>query len=131
MVQIVWLLLANDFSYYNKLVSYYIVAHCEYLFGVLVQEQVIVTKVGAHSCAGENSSSLPIRSSPCSGTKIDKFAAAEFAKQMLHMPGVVHSSPPLPVDAFQVAKTDDDFHFNISSTSIVPAVFGLDVPRCS
>jgi hypothetical protein len=29
---------------------------------------------------------------------------------MLHMPGVVHSSPPFPADTFQMAKTDDDFH---------------------
>jgi hypothetical protein len=35
---------------------------------------------------------------------------AEFAKQMLHMPGVVRSSPPLAADAFQMAKADDDFH---------------------
>jgi len=27
------------------------------------------------------------------------------------MPGVVHSSPPFPADTFQMAKTDDDFHF--------------------
>ena len=36
---------------------------------------------------------------------------AEFAKQMLRMPGVVHSSPPFPADTFQMAQTDDDFHF--------------------
>ena len=29
---------------------------------------------------------------------------------MLHMPGVVHSSPPFPADTFQMAKTDDYFH---------------------
>jgi hypothetical protein len=45
------------------------------------------------------------------GTLISKLAAAEFAKQMLHMPGVVHSSPPFPADTFQMAKTDDDLRF--------------------
>jgi hypothetical protein len=41
---------------------------------------------------------------------MSKLAAADFAEQMLHMPGVVHSSPPFPADTFQMAKTDDDFH---------------------
>jgi hypothetical protein len=27
------------------------------------------------------------------------------------MPGVIDSSPPFPADAFQMAKTDDKFHF--------------------
>jgi hypothetical protein len=44
-------------------------------------------------------------------TTISKLAMAELAKQMPHMPGVVHSSPPFPTDTFQMAKTDDDFHF--------------------
>ena len=30
---------------------------------------------------------------------------------MLHMPGVVQSSPPLAADAFHMAKADDDFQF--------------------
>jgi hypothetical protein len=47
---------------------------------------------------------------PRSRTRISKLAAAEFAKQMVHMPGVVHSSPPFLADTFQMAKTDDDFH---------------------
>jgi hypothetical protein len=41
---------------------------------------------------------------------IDKLAAAEFTKKMLHMPGIVHSYRPLAIDAFQMAKTDDNFH---------------------
>jgi hypothetical protein len=52
-----------------------------------------------------------IRLPPRYRTRISKLAVAEFAKQMLHMPGVVHSSPPFPADTFQMAKTDDDFHF--------------------
>ena len=43
-------------------------------------------------------------------SRISKLAVAEFAKQMLHMPGVIHSSPPFPADTFQMAKTDDYFH---------------------
>jgi len=39
-------------------------------------------------------------------------AAAEFAKQMLHMPGVIGSFPQLVADAFQMAKANDDFHFS-------------------
>jgi hypothetical protein len=39
-----------------------------------------------------------------------KLAAAEFAKQMLHMPGVVHPPSPFSKDAFQMAKANDDFH---------------------
>jgi hypothetical protein len=42
---------------------------------------------------------------------ISKVAAAEFAKQMLHMPGVIRSFPPHVADAFQMAKANDDFHF--------------------
>src|SRR6266446_919743 len=40
-----------------------------------------------------------------------KTAIAEFAKQMLHMPGVVYSRPRLAADASQMAKADDDSHF--------------------
>ena len=40
-------------------------------------------------------------------------ATAEFAKQMLHMPGVVHSSPPLAADALQMAEAAHDFHSNV------------------
>jgi hypothetical protein len=40
-----------------------------------------------------------------------KRATAEFAKQMLHMPGVVHSPLRLAADASQMAKADDDIHF--------------------
>jgi hypothetical protein len=47
-------------------------------------------------------------------TEDGQLAAAEFAKQMLHMPGVVYSSPPFPADTYQMAKTDDDFHCEIS-----------------
>jgi hypothetical protein len=54
---------------------------------------------------------LSIRLPPRNRTRISKLAAAEFAKQMLHMPGVVHSSRPFPTDTFQMAKADDDFHF--------------------
>jgi hypothetical protein len=42
---------------------------------------------------------------------MSELAAAEFTKQMLHMPGVVYSSPPFPADTFKMAKTDDYFHF--------------------
>jgi hypothetical protein len=42
---------------------------------------------------------------------MSELAAPEFAKQMLHMPGVVFSFPPFPVDTFKMANTDDDFHF--------------------
>jgi hypothetical protein len=51
-----------------------------------------------------------VSSPPCSCTKIGKRPTAEFAKQMLQMPGVVSSLPPLEADAFHMAKTDDDFH---------------------
>jgi len=49
---------------------------------------------------------------------------------MLHMPGVVHSSPPFPADTFQMAKTDDDFIWNISIYSIVPTLLCSAAPRC-
>jgi hypothetical protein len=51
-----------------------------------------------------------VSSPPCSCTKIGKRATAEFAKQMLQMPGVVSSLPPLAADASHMAKTDDNFH---------------------
>jgi hypothetical protein len=51
-----------------------------------------------------------VSSPPCSCTKIGKRPTAGFAKQMLQMPGVVSSLPPLEADAFHMAKTDDDFH---------------------
>jgi hypothetical protein len=54
---------------------------------------------------------LSIRLPPRNRTRISKLAAAEFAKQMLHMPGVVRSSPPFAADTFQMAKTDDNLHF--------------------
>ena len=54
---------------------------------------------------------LSIRLPRRNRTRISKLATAKFSKQMLHMPGVVHSSPPFPADTFQMAKTDDDFHF--------------------
>ena len=54
---------------------------------------------------------LSIRLTRRNRTRISQLATAEFAKQMLHMPGVVHSPPPFPADTFQMAKTDDDFHF--------------------
>jgi hypothetical protein len=44
-------------------------------------------------------------------SRISELAAPEFAKQMLHMPGVVYSAPPFPVDTFKMANTNDDFHF--------------------
>jgi hypothetical protein len=40
-----------------------------------------------------------------------KPATAEFPKQMLHMPVVVHSALRLAADASQMAKADDDIHF--------------------
>jgi hypothetical protein len=40
-------------------------------------------------------------------------AAAKFAKQMLHMPGVGPSSPPLVADTFQMAQTNDNFHLKV------------------
>ena len=30
---------------------------------------------------------------------------------MLHMPRIIHSSPPLVADTFQMAKANNDFHF--------------------
>ena len=39
-----------------------------------------------------------------------KSAAAEFAEQVLQMPGVVHPPTRLAPDAFQMPKADDDFH---------------------
>jgi hypothetical protein len=53
---------------------------------------------------------------------------AELTKQMLDMPGVVHSSAPFPVDAFQMSKTDDDFNLNISIHTILRAPLYLAVP---
>jgi hypothetical protein len=46
-----------------------------------------------------------------------KPATAESAKQMLHMPGVVHAPPRLAADASQMAKADDDSHFESLSDS--------------
>jgi hypothetical protein len=66
---------------------------------------------------------------PRSRTRISKLAAAEFAKQMVHMPGVVHSSPPFPADTFQMAKTDDDFHLEYLHLFYVPT-FCSAAPRC-
>jgi hypothetical protein len=45
------------------------------------------------------------------GTKFGQCATAKFAKQMLHMPCVVHSSTPFAADAFQMAKANDEFQF--------------------
>jgi Predicted metal-binding integral membrane protein (DUF2182) len=50
---------------------------------------------------------LPLRN----GTKIGQWTTAKFAKQMLHMPRVVHSSTPFAADAFQMAKANDEFQF--------------------
>jgi hypothetical protein len=51
-----------------------------------------------------------VLSPPCSCTEIGQRPTAEFAKQMLPMPAVVSSLPPLAADAFYMAKTDDNFH---------------------
>jgi hypothetical protein len=50
-----------------------------------------------------------------------KPATAEFAKQMLHMPRIVHSPPRLAADASQMAKADDDFHFKSPLTGFIVA----------
>jgi hypothetical protein len=50
---------------------------------------------------------------------VSKSATAEFAKQMLHMPGVIHTPPRLAADASQMAKADDDVHFKSLSGFIV------------
>jgi hypothetical protein len=68
-------------------------------------EEWVKAGINVYSCY-EAGPCLP----PRNRTRISKLAAAEFAQQMLHMPGVVHSSPPFPADTFQMAKTDDDFH---------------------
>ena len=47
-----------------------------------------------------------------SRTKIGKLATAEFAKQVLYMPGIVGPLPPLAVDAYQMAEAYNELHFN-------------------
>jgi len=42
--------------------------------------------------------------------QIGKRTPAEFAKQMVQMPGGVSALPPLAADTFEMAKTDDNFH---------------------
>jgi hypothetical protein len=68
-------------------------------------------------------------SPPCSCTKIGKLPTAEFAKQMLQMPGVVSSLPPLEADAFHMAKTDDNFHLKCPLDLLVATIRGLRWPR--
>jgi hypothetical protein len=58
---------------------------------------------------------------------IGKLAAAEFAKQLLHMPGVIHSSGRRISDGESRMMI---FILNISTYSIVPAFLGLAAPRC-
>jgi hypothetical protein len=46
--------------------------------------------------------------------RIGELAAAEFTKQMLHMPGIVYSSPPFAADTFKMEETDDYLNLHIS-----------------
>jgi hypothetical protein len=59
-----------------------------------------------------------------------KLTTAELAKQMLYVPGVVHSSPPFAADAFQMAKADNDFQQNfLSIAKLSPATFAAMVQK--
>jgi hypothetical protein len=44
-------------------------------------------------------------------TKIGKCTTAEFAKQVMHMPGIVRPFTPFAPDTFQMSKANDDFQF--------------------
>src|SRR5208282_6403932 len=74
---------------------------------------------------GDMVGSFSVSSPPCSCTKIGKRSTAEFAKQMLQMPGVVPSLPPLEADAFHMAKTDDNFHLKCALDLLVATIRGL------
>ena len=62
-------------------------------------------------------------------TVFGKRTPAEFAKQMLQMPGVVSSLLPLAADTFEMAKTDDNFHIRCL-TGFVAKGGGLHFRYC-
>jgi hypothetical protein len=50
---------------------------------------------------------------------------------MLHVPGVVQSSPTLAIDAFQMAKADGHFQFSVSICGVGRAASSPFDVRCA